>query len=236
MVRIYYHIYAIDGVEPIIDEQISLIEKNFNFPYILNVGISIANKNESTYSIIEKFSKTNYHIRDVRTNGNEFTTLDLIEIDKDKFGDSDYILYIHTKGASRFHETGNYFNNTGNYDRVKTWRQMMNYFCIEKFDFAFEIFKNTAYNTYGVLLNNRIFYSGNFWWAKANYIKTLTPLENINNPDEGFLKRCRAENWICSGYPNAKLGILFNDYTNTHPYHRYVFNNYKSITFCPKPI
>ena len=85
MVRIYYHIYATDGVESIIDEQISLIEKHFNFPYILNVGISIANKNESTYSIIEKFSKTNYHIRDVRANGNEFTTLDLIEIDKDKF-------------------------------------------------------------------------------------------------------------------------------------------------------
>jgi hypothetical protein len=31
MVHIYYHIYAIDGVEEIIDEQLSLIEKHFDF-------------------------------------------------------------------------------------------------------------------------------------------------------------------------------------------------------------
>ena len=32
MVRIYYHIYSIDGVESIIDEQLSLMEKHFNLP------------------------------------------------------------------------------------------------------------------------------------------------------------------------------------------------------------
>ncbi len=45
MVHIYYHIYAIEGVEEIIDEQLFLIEKHFDFPYILNVGISIAENN-----------------------------------------------------------------------------------------------------------------------------------------------------------------------------------------------
>ena len=75
MVHIYYHIYAIEGVEEIIDEQLSLIEKHFDFPYTLNVGISIANENVSTTSILEKIKP---NLRDVRNKGNEWTTLDLI--------------------------------------------------------------------------------------------------------------------------------------------------------------
>jgi hypothetical protein len=161
MVHIYYHIYAIDGVEPIIDEQSSLIKKYFDFPYILNVGVSIADDNVSIDYIINKFEK----IRDVRSKGNEFVTLDLIEKDKEKFGDSDYILYIHTKGASK-----------QNLENVISWRQLMNYFNIEKVKNVFKLFEKTDYNTYGVLLGTAgkwKLYSGNFWWAKSSYLKTI---------------------------------------------------------------
>jgi hypothetical protein len=161
MVHIYYHIYAIDGVESIIDEQLNLIKKHFDFPYILNVGISIANDNTSIDYIINKFEK----IRDVRSKGNEFVTLDLIEKDKEKFGDSDYILYIHSKGASK-----------QNLENVVSWRHLMNYFNIEKVKNIFKIFEKTDYNTYGVLLGKAgkwKLYSGNFWWAKASYLKTI---------------------------------------------------------------
>lgn len=165
MIHIYYHIYAIDGVESIINEQLSLIKKHFNFPYILNVGISIANKNEPISHILKMFQ----NIRDIRAMGNEFTTLDLIENDKHKFGDSDYILYIHTKGASKL--------KSNNYNNIMSWRQIMNYFCIENIKFLFQIFEKTSYNTYGILLMKNAFYAGNFWWAKASYIKTID-LEN----------------------------------------------------------
>mgnify|MGYP003337164235 CR=1 FL=1 len=195
MVRIYYHIYVIDGVESIIDEQMSLIEKHFNFPYILNVGISIANENQSTSSIIEKFykfNKPNYRIREVRAWGNEFSTIDLIEKDKDKFGDSDYILYLHTKGASK--------QNVPNYNNIISWRHLMNYWNIEKSDFALDILKNTNYNAYGVLLcdiNNCIFYSGNFWWASSNYLSQLS-IDDLLCSD-----RFHKEFWIGSG--NGKM-------------------------------
>ena len=161
MIHIYYHIYAINGVESIIDEQLSLIKKHFDFPYILNVGISIADDNTSTDYIINKFEK----IRDVRSKGNEFVTLDLIEKDKEKFGDSDYILYIHTKGASK-----------QDLENVISWRHLMNYFNIEKVKNVFKLFEKTEFHTYGVLLLNvkgvKI-YGGNFWWAKSSYLKTL---------------------------------------------------------------
>ena len=169
MVHIYYHIYAIDGVESIIDEQYNLIKKHFEFPYNLNVGISIGEDNHSISHLFEKFD----NIRDVRVRGNEFVTLDLIEKDKDKFGDSDYILYLHTKGASKQSN-----------ENVKNWRHLMNYFNIERVIDVFKIFEKTDFNTYGVLLGRagkwRI-YSGNFWWMKSEYAKTIKIEKNKDN-------------------------------------------------------
>ena len=89
----------------------------------------------------------------------------IIEKDKEKFGDSDYILYLHTKGASK-----------QNSENVITWRHLMNYFNVEKCKNVFKIFEKTSYNTYGVLLGTAgkwKLYSGNFWWAKASYLKTI---------------------------------------------------------------
>ena len=161
MVHIYYHIYAIDGVESIIDEQLNLIKNHFDFPYILNIGISLANDKISIYDLLKKYN----NIRDVRANGNEFVTLELIEKDKEKFGDSDFILYLHTKGASKQDN-----------ENVISWRHVMNYFNIEKCKNVFKIFEKTSYNTCGILLGTAgkwRLYSGNFWWAKASYLKTI---------------------------------------------------------------
>ena len=163
MVHIYYHIYAIEGVDAIVKEQLELIKANFDFPYKLNVGISIANDNISLINILSLFNISD--LKDVRARANEFVTLDLIEKDKEKFGDSDYILYLHTKGASK-----------QNSENVITWRHLMNYFNVEKCKNVFKIFEKTSYNTYGVLLGTAgkwKLYSGNFWWAKASYLKTI---------------------------------------------------------------
>jgi hypothetical protein len=182
MVHIYYHIYAIDGVESIIDEQLNLIKKHFDFPYILNVGISIANENESISNILKMFD----NVKDVRAKGNEFVTLDLIEEDKQKFGDSDYILYIHTKGASK--------QNNELYSNIKSWRKIMNYFNIEKYKNVFSIFEKSEYNTFGILLTDTgksKFYSGNFWWTKASYLKTIKMngiKKNRFNPEINYIQ------------------------------------------------
>jgi hypothetical protein len=187
MVHIYYHIYLIENVEYIVDEQLNLIKKYFDFPYILNVGISIASNDSQTQEIINKFEK----IRDVKCGGNEFVTINLIEKDKPKFGDSDYILYIHTKGASKI--------NNELYSNIKSWRELMNYFNIEKCKNVFNIFDKTEYNTYGVLLGNAgkwKIYSGNFWWSKASYLKSIK-IDNIRqsrfNAEVDYIQN--GENW-----------------------------------------
>ena len=210
MVHVYYHIYAVDGVESIIDEQIGLIKKQFDFPYKLNIGISIANENISSRNIIEKiynYNNPNYKIVDIRCKGHEFVTLDLIMNDRESFSDNDYILYFHTKGASKQKEAI--------YENVVSWRKMMQYFLIEKHKSVFRIFDNTEFNTYGVLLNQihnfKLHYSGNFWWSIASYIKTID-LDGIK------ANRSAAEvNFI-------QNGIDWNPYS---PYNNDVLNNYE---------
>ena len=217
MIHVYYHIYAIDGVESIVDEQLELINTFFDFNYILNIGISIANENQSICNIIEKFNKPNFKIREVRAFGNEFTTIDLIEKDKQKFGNSDYILYLHTKGASKQHN-----------ENVIHWRHLMNYFNIEKVKNVFKLFEKTEFNTYGVILKGH-FYSGNFWWANSSYIKQLPTIDEIKFPKIPPILSIRhnCEFWI--GMGNGKLKSLWNSYINVYErhLHRYDTMEYK---------
>lgn len=207
MVHVYYHIYAIDGVEDIITEQLNLIKKHFDFPYTLNVGISIANEheNKSISKILSLIDKS--CLKDVRTKGNEFVTLDLIENDRKKFGESDYILYIHTKGASRL--------KNDNYKLMEAWRHYMNFYNIEKVNNVFKCFQKSGYNTFGCNFveienqNAKKHYSGNFWWAKSEYIKTLD-LSDVNKTNRGNaeLKYIQmGKDWkpYCAHYANKNL-------------------------------
>jgi hypothetical protein len=222
MVHVYYHIYAIEGVESIIDEQLSLIEKYFDFPYKLNVGISIADENISSKTIIEKFyglNKPNYKIRDIRCKGNEFVTLDLIEEDKNIFGNSDYIFYFHTKGASKI--------NHSFYHYILDWRNLLHFFNIEKVKNIFKIFEKTNFNTYGINLLNKIYnglptqmYGGNFWWAKADYIKTI----DAKKPDK-FIRVDAEINFIQNGNdwnPFNAFNSNVNHYYEPFPKEKYI--------------
>lgn len=217
MVHVYYHIYAIEGVESIIDEQINLIQKNFDFPYQLNIGISIANGDISSKPILDKlyaYNKPNYKVRDIRCNANEFVTIDLIESDVNNYNNSDYIFYLHTKGASKI--------NWPNYKLLVDWRHVMNYFNIEKVKNVFKIFEKNNYNTYGInyiTSNNQPHYSGNFWWATGEYIKT------INFTKSRKMVRQDAEtNYLQNGLnwkPFTPFNSEINHYSTEFPKEKY---------------
>lgn len=217
MIRIYYHIYAIDGVESIIEEQLSLIEKNFNFEYTLNIGICKSEENISIDNInklIDKYNKSNHiTVCNSQNGGNEFVTLDIIETHKSTFNDNDYILYIHTKGASK--------QKTDEYEEIIIWRNKMHTVNIINHNYVFNLLNNTNFNTYGLLLetisNNKLIYSGNFWWSTGEYVKTI----NIKNIEKN--------RW------NAELGYIQNG-INWKPHSEYVKNkddNYMRKTQIP---
>ena len=166
MIRIYYHVYGIDGVDKIIDEQLTLLNE-IKEPFILNVGLSVSNE---AYNYDNLLNKINPKI--IKYKENEFLTLNLIQ--QDNIEDDDYIFYFHTKGASKI--------NIKLYEKESNWRKILNHYLIVKY---FDVLKNLKeYNTFGFQLeeldNGVDIYSGNFWWATGKYIKTI----DTNNVDK----------------------------------------------------
>jgi len=118
----------------------------------------------------------------------------------------------------------------------------MEYYLIEKYEYCNYLLNENIANRLGnniinsfdietdkfVLLNKDhcYHYSGNFWWTKSNYIKKLEPLKIEENKEKRFIQRYQAENWILSKKEKGKSGILYQNNTNLHPYHRIIFKNY----------
>lgn len=210
MIRIYYHIYSIDGVEDIINEQLTLIKKYINHPYSLTVGISIAENNNSVDDIIKLIHKydTKIIIGDIKITPNEFEfiTLNLIERDKPLFDDNDYVFYLHTKGATKQNDSV-----------AVRWRNKMQLHNIKQIDNVFGVLNGGKFNTYGVLLETvtnptNIMYSGNFWWMTGKYAKTI----NINNVDT--TRRCNAELQYIQKGNNWKPYSIIKKGNNWTPY------------------
>lgn len=183
MIRIYYHIYVIDGVKSIINEQLTLIKKYINKPYSLTIGISISENSNSIDNIIKLIYEydSKIIIGDTKLMGNEFVTLNLIERDKPLFNNNDYIFYLHTKGATKQIDS----------ESIR-WRNVMQLYNIQYINNIFNILNSNTFNTYGVLLETvinptNIMYSGNFWWMTGEYAKTI----DISKVD--ITNRCNAE-------------------------------------------
>jgi hypothetical protein len=183
MIRIYYHVYGIDNVEKIIDEQLTLLNE-IKEPFKLTVGLSVCNESYNYNSLLDKISPSI-----IKYGDNEFLTLNLIQ--QDDIEDDDYIFYFHTKGASKI--------NTGLYELESNWRKNLNYFLITKYA---EVIRNLKeYNTFGYQLeeldNGIDIYSGNFWWATGKYIKSINT-DNVDKTDRynaelNFIQN--GENW-----------------------------------------
>jgi hypothetical protein len=183
MIRIYYHVYAIDGVERIIDEQLTLLD-NIKEPYELIVGLSISNL---TFNYDHLLKMINPKI--IKHNDNEFLTINLIE--QDIIDDDDYIFYLHTKGASKI--------NTPFYDKVSNWRRILNHHLIIDYKKVLKSLEN--FNTCGFQLeeleNGINIYSGNFWWSTGKYIKTINTdnIDKTNRYDAELNFIQNGDNW-----------------------------------------
>lgn len=125
------------------------------------------------------------------------------------------VLYLHSKGVN-----GNRF--------AKSWRDYMEYFCIEQWQTCVNGL-GIDYDTCGVNLHppqedvrESSHYSGNFWWATSDYIKTLDP-----NTYQRYIQkhgRYAEEQFTCSNADARHKSwhhTSINFYDEEYPSHKY---------------
>lgn len=191
---VFYHICCNENTYNIVQEQIlhmifSDLYENVDKIYCFLVG------NEMRYidqviSLLQE-SGQKFDIQKIGVNDNtheRFTLLSIPEYVKP----GDKILYIHSKGISKDK------NDIVNI-KVKQWRVYMEYFLFHKCKKCIELLKE--YDTVGVNYFGSYetyppyHYSGNFWWATADYFLTL------DEKNAGLHNS--AEFYLASNRPNA---------------------------------
>lgn len=192
MIAIFHHILAINEWEKITNKQLELIKR------------------------IEAHEQSNLHYEVTKLALNqmkEYETPTLTKLwDYARQNPGAYICYIHTKGITK-----------PNRPDAATWRQTLNYWVLYKYKLCLEQLEQGADTTgcrfWEFVLRGKKFphYSGNFWWAKANYIASLqAPIHYVKtyypkfNPDQSDPQRFGCEFWIGSG--NGKHSNVHDDF------------------------
>ncbi|MBE3138202.1 MAG: hypothetical protein IMZ63_00120 [Actinobacteria bacterium] len=117
----------------------------------------------------------------------EFPTLRMLHYFSKLYKDY-FILYVHTKGVSK----------PGN-ERMDSWRRDMIYNNIENWAKNIENLNN--YDTIGIRYRNKPspHWSGNFWWARSDYVATLPDVEESVQWRRDI--RFKAEAWLFHNNP-----------------------------------
>lgn len=185
--------------------------------WIGGVGLEIAEKQKNRLfnSIADNFT---YHPNIVSINQNECHTLLKMLNEIKEFDSEDYVLFLHTKGASKSNEA---------YE--KEWREYMELSLIDDYKTHINLI-DTGFDTSGVLMakdgfgHDRHwaggFYGGNFWWTKVKLLNRVPTnikemwgtLENRHMSEWCFLNKI--ENW--------NPGIVTPSFENFSNFYNYI--------------
>ena len=120
-----------------------------------------------------------------------------------------FALYIHTKGVV-----------VQSSPSVAAWRQILNHYLISNWPENVKLL-----NDYQVVAvndsrtENAAIVSGNFFWARSDYIRSLPDPVHTHLYDPSVFNRYAFETWILSGNPT----VCYLTNTHSDPYGQYCF-------------
>lgn len=204
-----YHVFCKNDWKIVFQSQIQSLVNSGLLIKIEKLYLTIIYNNEEDLNFINsKINNLNIEIH-YTTNKNdeyEFPALNLIKELSEK--NDCYLFYIHTKGVSIDESNMKFYHNSVDLNHLKNcvddWREYMEYFIIKNHELCINSLVN--YDACGVNLVKEPtkHFSGNFWWAKSDYVKKLPNLNNLNKNH-----RWNAEFWI--GMGNGKLYNFFKN-------------------------
>lgn len=168
---IYYHQHSKTDYIQRYENTFSKIQKSGLIDEVVKIHVVTDSSIKNEKNGLVEFTQCSTHL-------SEKPTLDSLK--HNAVLNDGYTLYLHSKGVSYPH-----------LQPVQDWVDYMEYFLIEKYRDCLDSLRKSS-DVIGVnyLEKPKKHFSGNFWWAKNSYIRTLS--------DEQLETRHGCEMWICS--------------------------------------
>lgn len=202
---VFFHIATIGNYKEIVAEIINHLENSKLLSCAYKIYFSIVGSEQIDVPLNENCNIS----YDLNLDFGEFGTLTKLKNLADSIPNNVKILYIHTKGVT----------SDSNNQPIKDWRKYMLYFNVDKYkDMVVYLDSHDACGVDFVTSPARHF-SGNFWWANSNYIKTLPKIEEISSPFSKTVLTLRhnAEFWI--GMGEGKMKSVHDSQINVYERH-----------------
>ena len=209
--RLYMHVCLIGSWYSVVDKMLkkcvsSGLMQELSDVYIVVVGAS-KHKLDMFRKLIAQYPKC--MIRDVHEKANLYERATLSLIHNDSLVENFNVLYVHSKGVTKKCSLEKVL--------IQQWVDMMLYFLMTRYQQCFEILDSADTCGVNLLDKPKHHYSGNFWWATSQHIRTLSAIIN----EDYFAP----EMWVGSN-PHTKMISMYQSNINHYftPCHA---SNYK---------
>ena len=207
----FYHFATVASRwKGIVTEQILLAHLSGLINATSKIYVTGLGKIEFNKTISDIFTNSKFvYGYDTKTDVYEYPTLKKLE----KFclhNNHSFVWYAHSKAASHEH------------NEMAPWRDVMNYFVLDKWHHCYDLLSTTNYTTCGAILTYDsvrvkgwdIYYAGNMWWAKCSHVNRLTRLERIDQTDrflaEIYVTSEPAEGHFNCFYADLRIPVQFD--------------------------
>lgn len=186
---IYFHCYCFGSYASVLYNKYKKINNSELLKNIDNFYVIVSNTQERHKDFLQQFSTLSNKIKIINLSNpvfnDESDTLNFILQQSNDSSTNRRILYLHTKGVTRSHQLVK--------KNVDAWVEYLDLYNIHKWKECVD-----ALDTHDVAgglyeSSNPKHFSGNFWWANTNYIKTLPEITEKN-----YKLFNRGEFWILS--------------------------------------
>ena len=186
---IYFHCYCFGSYASVLYNKYKKINNSELLKNIDNFYVIVSNTQERHKDFLQQFSTLSNKIKIINLANpvfnDESDTLNFILQKSNDSSTNRRILYLHTKGVTHSHQLVK--------KNVDAWVEYLDLYNIHKWKECVD-----ALDTYDVAgglyeSSNPKHFSGNFWWANTNYIKTLPEITEKN-----YKLFNRGEFWILS--------------------------------------
>lgn len=220
-----YHIYCRNDYRKMVLSKFEKLKRAGLWDHLSSIYLYVTAKREEDIDFFEdlKFISSKIKIFEHKEPVffNEADTFNHLKNRVEKFENNVKILYAHTKGSSYpFNPRmlpGKNFTVTQLKSHVACWVRYMDLFLIAKWKECVDILD--THDTCGIFMieKEKVHYSGNFWWANSDYIKTLPYITT-----ESIAELNRGEFWICNDTKENKYCFDFEIPVDL--YHEYYMN------------